>query len=61
MAIKDIPPGHIPYISPTDLIVFKIYCCGLRADNRKKTKDAGDAAAMLEKLGESALVLTADQ
>ena len=47
-AIKDTPSNFIPYISPTDLIVFKINSCGLRATVPKKRRDASDAEVMLE-------------
>ncbi|KAF2743418.1 hypothetical protein M011DRAFT_480770 [Sporormia fimetaria CBS 119925] len=49
LAIKDVPKGFIPYISSTDLIVFKIYSCGLRAEIAKRHQGAMDAQDMLHK------------
>ncbi|KAK1729322.1 uncharacterized protein BDZ83DRAFT_50569 [Colletotrichum acutatum] len=46
--IGRIPHGSVPYISPTDLIVFKINSCGLRAQVNKKRTDALDAVTLLE-------------
>ena len=48
MRVRDVPPGVVPYISMSDLIVFKISSCGLRADTGKKRKDATDAQQLLE-------------
>lgn len=62
MTIKDTPANFIPYMSSTDLIIFKINCCGLRATVTKKRSDAGDAEAMLEnETHDSPLSLTDDQ
>lgn len=61
-AIKDIPMGLIPYISPTDLIVFKMNCCGLRAKPAKKVIDAGDAETLIQgQTSNSPLSLTGAQ
>lgn len=46
--LKDIPAGVVPYISATDLVVFKINSCGLRAQAGKRRVDAGDAQILLE-------------
>jgi hypothetical protein len=46
--ISTIPNGSVPYISVTDLIVFRIHSCGLRAENVKKRRDALDAVVLLE-------------
>ncbi len=46
--LKYIPHCTVPYISPTDLIVFKINSCGLRAQASKKRTHAADAQALLE-------------
>ncbi|KAG5926250.1 hypothetical protein E4U42_003490 [Claviceps africana] len=43
MKIKNVPNGKVPYISPTDLIVFKMFCCGRRLLMDKKRVDAMDA------------------
>ncbi|KAI1284407.1 hypothetical protein F5Y07DRAFT_2734 [Xylaria sp. FL0933] len=51
--VKDIPEGIIPMISPEDLVLSKIFSCGLRGDGDKKQRDAGDAAALLEALTKS--------
>jgi hypothetical protein len=48
MKLKDIPRGGVPYISTTDLIVFKMNSCGLRAQPAKKRVDAADAETLLE-------------
>lgn len=47
--LKSISSGTVPYISPTDLIVFKICLCGLRAEPIKRRTDARDAEALLDK------------
>ncbi|PIA89243.1 hypothetical protein CB0940_07065 [Cercospora beticola] len=41
--LKDLPANTIPYISVSDLIVFKIYSCGMRAQPAKRRTDAADA------------------
>ncbi|KAI1081202.1 hypothetical protein F5B20DRAFT_579580 [Whalleya microplaca] len=46
--VRDIPQGKIPYISLTDLIVFKLDSAGLRSSPVKKERDARDAAALVE-------------
>ncbi|GAB1312204.1 hypothetical protein MFIFM68171_02414 [Madurella fahalii] len=45
--LKNIPAGSVPYISPTDLLIFKMHSCGLRAQALKSVVDATDAAALL--------------
>lgn len=37
----------IPYISPTDLTVFKIMSCGLRTEVHERRVDANDAWSLL--------------
>lgn len=60
--ISTIPNGTIPYISVTDLIVFKIHSFGLRAENVKKRRDALDAVVPLEQETKAgALGLTQEQ
>lgn len=60
--LRDLPAGAIPWISATDLVVFKINSCGLRAQTSKKRTDAADAQALLEKLTvHGSLNLTAAQ
>ncbi|KAL8923936.1 MAG: hypothetical protein Q9208_004373 [Pyrenodesmia sp. 3 TL-2023] len=60
--IKDTPANFIPYISPIDLVVFKMHCCRLRAKAAKRRTDAGDAEAVLEsETRDSALDLTSAQ
>ncbi|KAF2968901.1 hypothetical protein GQX73_g4678 [Xylaria multiplex] len=51
--IKDIPEGTIPIISPEDLVLSKIFSCGLRGEHSKKQRDAVDAVALLEALTKS--------
>ncbi|KAI0005638.1 hypothetical protein F4779DRAFT_633444 [Xylariaceae sp. FL0662B] len=46
--VRDIPYGEVPYISLTDLIVFKLDSAGLRSSPAKKDRDARDAAALVE-------------
>ncbi|OBT73955.1 hypothetical protein VF21_07438 [Pseudogymnoascus sp. 05NY08] len=46
--VGTIPPGSVPYIAPIDLIVFKVFCCGLRDNILKKTRDATDAENLLQ-------------
>ena len=46
--LRDLPTGVIPCISETDLIVFKMNSCGLRALTSKKRVDAIDAETLLE-------------
>lgn len=53
MIIKDIPDGNIPYLKRIDLIVYKIYSCGLRSDTAKSQIDAMDAETLLKKEVES--------
>ena len=48
--LRDLPADAIPYISPTDLVVFKMNSCGLRALPSKRRTDAADAQALLEGL-----------
>ncbi|KAF2230122.1 hypothetical protein EV356DRAFT_580299 [Viridothelium virens] len=60
--LKDIPDGTVPYISPIDLIIFKINSCGLRAQLTKRVTDASDAETLLEmETSRSPLSLTATQ
>jgi hypothetical protein len=57
--LRDLPAGATPYISATDLVVFKINSCGLRAQTAKKRTDAADAQALLERLtGQAPLSLS---
>ena len=50
MKLGDLPEGVIPYISQTDLLVFKINSCGLRAKPAKRRIDALDAENVLTSL-----------
>lgn len=60
--LSDIPNGVVPYISATDLLVFKINSCGLRAEPAKALRDASDAEALLNlELRSGPLILTPDQ
>ncbi|KAI0851262.1 hypothetical protein F5Y00DRAFT_267928 [Daldinia vernicosa] len=45
--VQDIARDQIPYISLTDLIVFKLDSSGLRSSPVKKERDAQDAAALV--------------
>ncbi|KAI1418678.1 hypothetical protein F5Y13DRAFT_196449 [Hypoxylon sp. FL1857] len=45
---QDISRDEIPYISLTDLIVFKLDSSGLRSNPAKKERDARDAAALVD-------------
>ncbi|OAP57711.1 hypothetical protein AYL99_08449 [Fonsecaea erecta] len=52
----------LPYASGLDILVLKIYSCGLRADDAKKKKDAQDAAQLLNALPtEGPVALDANQ
>ncbi|KAI2473250.1 hypothetical protein F4781DRAFT_427663 [Annulohypoxylon bovei var. microspora] len=46
--VQDISQDEIPYISLTDLIVFKLDSSGLRSNPAKKERDAYDAAALVD-------------
>ncbi|KAF2459309.1 hypothetical protein BDY21DRAFT_337915 [Lineolata rhizophorae] len=60
--LKDIAANAIPYISPTDLIIFKINSCGLRSQGVKKRTDAVDAETLLARETlHSPLTLTSTQ
>ncbi|KAI1140415.1 hypothetical protein F5Y05DRAFT_411471 [Hypoxylon sp. FL0543] len=48
MKVQDISRNEIPYISLTDLIVFKLDSSGLRSNPAKKERDARDAAALVD-------------
>ncbi|KAF3000105.1 hypothetical protein E8E13_003629 [Curvularia kusanoi] len=54
------PSGFIPYISLTDLVVFKISACGLRPDDGKKQRHATDAYHLLN-MHQQALQLSTEQ
>ncbi|KAI1389794.1 uncharacterized protein F4822DRAFT_213976 [Hypoxylon trugodes] len=45
--VQEISSSEIPYISLTDLIVFKLDSSGLRSNPVKKERDARDAAALV--------------
>lgn len=45
--MQDISQDEVPYISLTDLIVFKLDSSGLRSNPVKKERDAQDAAALV--------------
>ncbi|KAF3934048.1 hypothetical protein ABW19_dt0203456 [Dactylella cylindrospora] len=51
--ISDVRQGDLPYISITDLVVFKINSCGLRGprNETKARQDALDAANLLDAYG----------
>ncbi|KAK0102646.1 hypothetical protein ONS95_006250 [Cadophora gregata] len=59
-ALSQIPAGHVPFISQIDLLIFKIYSCGLRAQVAKKRIDAQDAQLLLQNMT-TPLRLTASQ
>ncbi|KAI1093210.1 hypothetical protein F5B19DRAFT_167741 [Rostrohypoxylon terebratum] len=46
--VQDIGDDEIPYISLTDLIVFKLDSSGLRSNPAEKERDARDAAALVD-------------
>ncbi|KAI1662640.1 hypothetical protein F4813DRAFT_394825 [Daldinia decipiens] len=46
--VEDISRDEVPYISLTDLIVFKLDSSGLRSNPVKKERDAQDAAALVD-------------
>lgn len=62
--VQDITPspGHLPYVSVVDMIVFKMDSCGLHDSTQGKQQEARDAAALLEAATEHcALELNEDQ
>ncbi|RDW81521.1 uncharacterized protein DSM5745_05078 [Aspergillus mulundensis] len=60
--ISTLQLGQLPYISELDLLVFKIYSCGLRATSQKKIRDANDAMSLLDVLASKGpVVLNPDQ
>jgi hypothetical protein len=47
--VRNIEIGTIPYIRHQDLIVFKMFSCGLRGENTYKARlDAQDAEELLD-------------
>lgn len=59
--LRDIPTGAVPYIGMTDLLVFKIHSCGLRAEGSKKRRDALDAETIARTIPTLPIVLNAEQ
>lgn len=59
--ISQIPTGSIPLISKIDLLIFKMFSCGLRAQASKSRADANDAAALLSRVLPSPVQLTTEQ
>lgn len=60
--IRNIPDGHVPYISAIELFIFKVNCCGMRALPRKRCVDAEDAEALLKRYNElRPLILSMDR
>jgi hypothetical protein len=49
-----------PYISPVDLMVFKIFSCGLRRTQEQNGRCATDAVKLLDNLA-NPLILTTEQ
>lgn len=50
----------MPYIAPTDLLMFKMHSCGLRAQALKSAIDANDAEVLLAAMS-TPLTLTSHQ
>ena len=61
LSIRDTPATPIPYVTPTDLVVFKINCCRLRWDDRKSRRDATDVVALLERYTTDSYALPVSQ
>ncbi|KAH6628125.1 hypothetical protein F5144DRAFT_578053 [Chaetomium tenue] len=57
--VQRIRPGVVPYIQLSDLVVFKMHCCGLRSETQSKF-DVLDAHEMLSAVGQP-LILTPEQ
>jgi hypothetical protein len=49
--LESISYGELPFIARDDLVVYKIFCCGLRANERKKEQDVNDAYKLLKQRG----------
>lgn len=47
--------GHLPIVSVTDLIIFKIKACQERRQGNKRVQDAQDAVTLLETYGRCSL------
>ncbi|PSN73497.1 hypothetical protein BS50DRAFT_629517 [Corynespora cassiicola Philippines] len=50
IGLNDLVVGTVPYILPKDLLIFKIYRCGIRAVALKRTRDAVDGEKLVEEL-----------
>ena len=48
--VNDLVVGTVPYILPKDMLIFKIYRCGIRAVALKRTRDAVDGEKLVEEL-----------
>ncbi|KAB8254572.1 hypothetical protein BDV32DRAFT_142787 [Aspergillus pseudonomiae] len=60
--ISAVRPGSLPYISETDLLIFKINSCGLRSTPAKKLRDATDARSLADDLSSKGpIVLSSTQ
>ncbi|KAK3312317.1 hypothetical protein B0H66DRAFT_595904 [Apodospora peruviana] len=47
--LRDIPDGTVPYISPTDLLVFKFKACSQRQEPIKRRTDVMDAETLVQR------------
>ncbi|GAB1193477.1 hypothetical protein APSETT444_002695 [Aspergillus pseudonomiae] len=60
--ISAVRPGSLPYISETDLLIFKINSCGLWSTPAKKLRDATDARSLADDLSSKGpIVLSSTQ
>lgn len=58
--MRSLPPGAIPWLNETDLLVCKIESCGQRAKTDKRVIDAGDAAALARDLTRTGTITLSD-
>lgn len=55
--VQSVDPDSIPFLLKEDLIVFKIYCCGLRFESKKGFQDEADVRKLLAIGGRTGIAL----
>lgn len=58
--MRSLPPGAIPWLNETDLLVCKIESCGRRAEYDQRVTDAGDAVALTRDLTRTGTIKLSD-
>ncbi|KAI9694356.1 MAG: hypothetical protein M1820_009004 [Bogoriella megaspora] len=53
ITVNTVPDDTVPYISETDLVVYKIFACGLRPTEAKRQRDANDAYYLLDQVSKN--------